>query len=132
MAARMKAADLARLTGKAKKPPAPREKDVQKAILAYLLHAGVFAWRCNSGVQFVAGRKIALAPPGTADILGCLSDGRFLGIEVKRPRGGRLSDVQRAWLDTVNRQGGLAFVATSPLAVYEALTAEGYLVVKPN
>lgn len=134
MAARIKsAAALGRLSS-ARKPreaPGAKEKDVARAVAAYLAAAGIFCWRTNSGTQFVAGRKIQLAPAGTADLIGCLPGGRFLGVELKRPVGGRLSPAQKAWIDAVNRLGGLAFVASSVGAVYEALSREGYGVPRP-
>lgn len=49
--------------------------------------------------------------PGVADIIG-IYQGKFLAIELKAPRG-YLSDDQRAFLETVRAQGGIAFMAKS-------------------
>jgi penicillin-binding protein-related factor A (putative recombinase) len=50
-------------------------------------------------------------PKGISDILG-VYEGRFLAIEVKRP-GGRVSSEQRAFIERVNEEGGVGFVAYS-------------------
>lgn len=47
-----------------------------------------------------------------SDILGCLPTGRIFCCEVKRP-GGKVSDAQKAFIDSINASGGLAFVAYS-------------------
>lgn len=39
---------------------------------------------------------------------------RFLSVETKRTRGGRLSDEQKNWLDQVNAAGGRAIVVNNP------------------
>jgi len=49
---------------------------------------------------------------GISDIIGVLNDGRFLAIEVKRPRG-KPTKAQQFFIDQVNEAGGLAFVARS-------------------
>lgn len=88
------------------------EKDIQKQILEYLPYIGIFAWRTNSGVIFYGGHAHRMAPPGTADIIGIMPDGRFLGIEVKRPKG-VVSAVQKEFLEKITSRGGVAFVAYS-------------------
>lgn len=51
---------------------------------------------------------------GVSDIVGILPGGRFLAIEVKRPGNERgVTLEQRAFIDRINKSGGLAFVATS-------------------
>lgn len=50
-------------------------------------------------------------PKGISDILGCWQ-GRMLAIEIKKP-GGRISPDQQKFIDTVNAEGGIAFVAWS-------------------
>lgn len=48
---------------------------------------------------------------GVPDIIACLN-GRFVGIEVKRP-GGVISPLQQYNIDEIHKSGGEAFVAYS-------------------
>jgi hypothetical protein len=106
------------------------EKQIQKGILDYLaLKRGVIAWRNNSGTaQVKMGQKeywVQLAPKGTPDIIGYMSDGKFLGIEVKKP-GGVVSKEQQDFLNDLNDKGGLGFVAYSIDDVVDVLKNYGY------
>jgi len=49
---------------------------------------------------------------GVADILGCLDDGAWLAIEVKKPKSYPTKD-QREFLTQIRKRGGVAFVARS-------------------
>ncbi|EFR30595.1 hypothetical protein HMPREF9257_0562 [Eremococcus coleocola ACS-139-V-Col8] len=51
-------------------------------------------------------------PAGTPDILACLK-GRFIGIEVKKPKGGIVSPLQKLKIKQIQNAGGIAFVANS-------------------
>ena len=109
----------------------PREADIQAAILDWLKLHGLFCWRNNTG-SFAREYKtrdgqwrrtfFRAGFAGSADILGVLPGGRFLAIEVKRPRVGALSIEQKDFLDQVNATGGLAMVATSVDDVERALS----------
>ncbi len=99
-------------------PDAP-ESDIQAAVLAFLAHHRrvAFAWRANTGAASYQGkdgkpRFVAYGFKGCADIIGMLRGGRFLAVECKRA-GESPTAEQRAFLDHVNRHGGLAFVARS-------------------
>jgi len=107
------------------------EAQVLKTCIDYLkLHSKV-AWaeRMNTGAMKdtytnSSGEKktrfIRFSFKGCSDIIGQLTDGRWLAVECKRPeydsKGNkeacvtRLSDTQKAFLDLVERNGGLAFV----------------------
>lgn len=102
-------------------PLAPREHDLQGAILVYLAwdHRVAWAHRFNSGAHVLTGidaqgqetrRFVRYAFPGCSDILGQLVTGHLLAIEVKR-RGGRVRPEQRRFLAQVGRAGGLALLA---------------------
>ena len=85
-----------------------KENEIQKQILKTLESMGIFAWRNNTG-----GRgKLRFGIKGQADITGILNGGRRLEIEVKG-LGGKISKEQYFFLETINRFGGLAFVARS-------------------
>lgn len=82
----------------------PKESEIRKSIQRYLDLRGIFNWRQWQG-QF--------SVKGVPDIVGILpGSGKILGIEVKRP-GGKPSDAQIAFIEHINRSGGVAFFATS-------------------
>lgn len=127
-----------KLTGVKPKAPAkkkkrlePLEKDIQSAILKFLQLHRVFAWRQNSGAmtgsykgksRFVRFTSIT----GVSDIIGMTHNGRFIAIEVKR-KNGKLRPEQEQFIDKVNQNGGLAFVARSVDDVETALRKEGVI-----
>jgi len=103
------------------KAPEPSEAIVMRAVLKYLrLRRDRVAWveRLNSGagqLAFADGARsqwMRFAWRGAPDLLGQLTDGRILCVEVKAPSG-RLRPDQELFLATVRNQGGCAFVARS-------------------
>lgn len=98
------------------RPYEPRESAVLSSILQALnfYPKVAFAHRINSGAYTVgegAGRRfIRFGFPGCSDILGMMTDGRLLAIEVKRPSG-KATEAQAAFLQQVSSHGGVAFVA---------------------
>src|SRR6188474_2970068 len=84
------------------------EGSVKDEIMHYLKTRKIVCW-VNS-VGFVGG--IRFGRPGLPDILGYLPDGRFLGIEVKRPKGGRVTGEQLEFIVALRRAGGLGVIAT--------------------
>lgn len=97
--------------------PATKEVDIQKAIIGYLLMKGHFVWRNNTGgrpwTDSRGSKRIMMfGKKGSSDIIGCLRDGRFLAIEVKRPGEVPRPD-QLEFLAEINSRGGLAFIAYS-------------------
>src|SRR6266853_757631 len=90
------------------------EQSIQRAILDYLRWRGIFCWKNNNSGIYVKARNtyIPSHAVGVSDILGVLPGGRILCVEVKRP-GGKLSEPQRQFLESINERGGLAFVACS-------------------
>jgi hypothetical protein len=98
------------------------EKYLQKQILDYLRLRGVVCWKnANGSFRNRYWRKadeswqesfVKSGLPGSSDILGVLRGGRFIAVEVKAP-GGKVSLLQKQFLDTINEAGGLAFVAHS-------------------
>jgi hypothetical protein len=98
------------------------ESLVVKAVLAALeLHAGVaWAQRMNVVSQRIDQRYVRAGFVGLSDIIGQMMDGRFLAIECKSAKG-RLTDDQAAFLDTVRRHGGVAFMARAVEDVWREL-----------
>lgn len=140
---RISAAEAERLSkpSRNRKAPPRAERDVVRAILAYLrTRPDVTAWRCNSGMAMMRRGKteqfmpVRFGVPGMSDIIGwktvvagcdyngCVEERfpRFLAIEAKR-EGQRPSPTQSAFLDQVRRAGGLAVVATKVQDVIDAL-----------
>ncbi len=112
--------------------PKPLEKDIQAMILDYLTLRRVFAWRTNAGAMqgHHKGKKWFFkfhSIDGVSDILGCF-EGRLLCIETKRP-GKNATESQQAFIDSVNRAGGLAFVARSVEDVRHELDEEARTVL---
>lgn len=66
-------------------------------------------------------RVIVFGLVGSADIIGLTADGRFIGIEVKAGTD-RPSKEQRAWVEAVQKHGGLAGFAKSVQDALDILT----------
>lgn len=56
--------------------------------------------------------RFGVGGAGGSDLIGWTRDGRFAAVEVKTPTG-RVSAEQKAFIDAVNRSGGIAGVARS-------------------
>lgn len=95
-----------------KVPKEESEKALMLRIRAELaVRHEVNVWRNNTGrigeVRFGLG-------VGSADLVGLMKGGRFIALEVKRPKHGRVSEDQEKWIRTVRQWGGVAEVVTSP------------------
>ena len=86
------------------------EKDITREIRAYLKIRGIFHWKVFQTLG---------STPGCPDILG-IYKGKMLGIEVKT-KNGKLTERQERFIEWINLEGGLAFVARSVEDVMEAL-----------
>lgn len=94
------------------------EQDIQKDILRFLEKRGILAIKHNNiGIY---------ARAGVPDLLCCSNEGRFIGIEVKRP-GQKPKPIQQAFLNTINNLGGIAFSAVSVEEVEQNLKKRGVL-----
>jgi hypothetical protein len=104
----------------------PPEGRVKAACLRYLEKRGILSWNNPSGcVRIAPDRWLHFGKKGSADILGCLPDGRFLAVEVKAARG-VLSPEQRQFLEDIKARGGLAIVVKSYRDIEVALREAGY------
>lgn len=93
---------------------AGEEKKVENKIKRYLDSLGSYYLKVHGS---------AYQPAGTPDILACVG-GRFIGIEVKKPVGGRVSDLQKLKLKQIENAGGVGIIATSVSDVSERLKRE--------
>ena len=107
---------------RARAKPAPqrpdagaREAQVLNAVLHYLrlLHDVGWVQRMNVGAFEADDRYLRFGWAGASDIIGQMRDGRFLAIECKRERGGKVTEAQQAFIDKVRRFGGVAGVVCS-------------------
>lgn len=105
------------------------ESGVIREVKEVIRITGLKLQRINTGC-FAIGegrskRFVKTAEAGTLDFEGYDNRGRHVGIECKRPVGGRLSDEQEARIDDINRKGGIAFVVTSGNEALEKLRQAG-------
>lgn len=102
---------------RALKRPQAKEKAIENQILSWLKIKKIFAFKVESVGVFdqKLGRyrmkHSVHKRNGISDIIG-IFENRFLAIEVKALKG-RLSDHQREFLEEVNENGGIGFVARS-------------------
>jgi hypothetical protein len=103
------------------------EGRVKAACLRYLEKRGILAWNNPSGCTRIApDRWLHFGKKGSADILGCLPDGRFLAVEVKAARG-QLSPEQRQFLADIKALGGVAVMVRGWKELDQALRVAGYI-----
>jgi Holliday junction resolvase len=86
------------------------EKEITREIRAYLKIRGIFHWKVFQTLG---------STPGCPDILG-IYKGRMLGIEVKT-KSGKLTERQALFIESINMEGGIGFMARSVEDVMEAL-----------
>ena len=93
-----------------------KESDIQRTILEYLYNfVDGYFWRNNNGAVYDPSKKLFRAnnsiwtPKGISDILGIYQT-KLVAIEVKRPKCYPTKE-QKIFLNTINEQGGIAFVA---------------------
>lgn len=94
------------------------KKDLESAVirecLLWLKEHGIFAWRNNVGAfPLSGGRFIKFGLVGASDIIGILSDGRFLAVECKKRIGGKLSPQQEWFKKKIESNHGVFVMATS-------------------
>ncbi len=84
----------------------PKESYFQSTILNWLkeTYPAAFIWKVQTGPY---------ARQGVPDICAVI-DGRFYGFEVKRPYVGRLSRIQQATIEAIEKAGGRAGVVIWP------------------
>lgn len=94
---------------------ATKENQVQKEVLRYLKAQGVFCWRNNNTAvydQRLGFYRAFDGLKGVGDILGILSDGRFLSVECKSSTG-KASPDQILFVKRCTLLGGLCVIVHS-------------------
>lgn len=93
-----------------------KEKEVQKAILEALTAHPAVAWAyitsCGTVRGVGGGRPFNIGFNGLSDIVGQLTTGQILAVEVKIP-GKEPTFEQCQFIDKVNANGGVAFWSDS-------------------
>ena len=97
------------------------EKEIQKQIIDYLRLRRIPATRHQCGAAHHRGGHINMGEAGWPDIIACLPDGRFLGIEVKRKEG-KLRPAQSERITELLGNNAAIVVARSVEDVEKALT----------
>lgn len=92
--------------------PKIKESVVVKQCLEYLDNKGIVAWRNNSGLLFIQGRRVQLGATGSPDIIGLTENGLFLGIECKSAIGVQ-SDNQKAFETKIKASKGIYLLVHS-------------------
>lgn len=84
------------------------------------------------------GRFVRYGFPGSGDVIGCLPGGKFISVEIKRPkdpawlvhrkrrRAGRMSKLQLDFKDEIEKRGGVAICVDSSQQFEAWLKQEGY------
>lgn len=101
---------------------AVRESAVLRAVRIELPRRvpGLVLWRNTAGYDDRARQRYGLCP-GASDLIG-IYRGRFVALEVKRPKGGAVSEEQTMFLALVLERGGIAAVVRSVDEAVEAVT----------
>lgn len=69
-------------------------------------------WLKDKNYWFFKVHGSIFQPSGIPDILACIN-GKFVAIEVKRTKGGVVSSLQKAQIEKIKENGGIAGVANS-------------------
>jgi hypothetical protein len=89
------------------------EQSTQSSIIKYLEKEGHYV-----------SKIIRSSKAGTPDLLVCLKgSGRFVALEVKRPKGGVVSPLQKHHIGKIQEAGGIAAVVRSVDDVKETLAS---------
>lgn len=136
MPVRISERELAKLTGARPvrapaRAPAPREAEVQRAVVAFFESRGCLVVRVNGGLlpRADGGRmRCSSATEGTcSDLLVLTPGGVLIACEVKRP-GGKPTPGQTAFLEAVRARGGVGVVVRSVEDAAAAIAAAAGLV----
>ena len=94
-----------------------KEQDIQTSIMNYI--------KSIRGLPIKQNQIGIYGQAGVPDIIACIK-GRFVGIEVKRP-GQRPKPIQEAFLDAINKKGGIGLWADNLDKVKDTLKKENLL-----
>ena len=105
-----------------------KEGQVLNAVSQWLSLKYIPHWRINSGgLKDRHGRLVRFGAKGMADFYAIGPNGISIWIECKRPKGGKLTESQREFLDCINRNGGVGIVVNSTESLEEQLKEAGII-----
>ena len=102
------------------------EKFVLVGCMRVLKQHNAFCWWQNTGAFRVDNRFFRSSIAGVSDIIGVLSDGRFIAVECKRENGGIISPRQHQFLQSVRECNGFALVIHDEKQLEIFLKLHGY------
>lgn len=82
---------------------------------------GIMRWLKGAGYWAVKIHGAAYQTAGLPDIVAMDRKGRLVGLEVKRPKLGRVTELQRRTLENINIGGGYAVVVRSAADAAKAM-----------
>ena len=90
-----------------------KESDLQKSIIDYLrLKKYVVVKFSSVGIYDKrSGTYIPQSQKGVSDLLACSPEGKFFAIEVKKDKYSKPSEYQLTFIESINKNNGVAFVA---------------------
>ena len=100
-----------------------KEVDIMHDIQRAAPKAGATLYRNNCGAvktKWGGYIRFGVCNPGGSDLIGWTRTGRFLAVEVKTAKG-KVTEEQQAFLDAVNKSGGLGVVCRSAAELFAAL-----------
>lgn len=104
------------------------EHEIQNEILRWFAdhRPDILIWRNTVGTFHTvdAGRTMQIGLPGSADLIGVIPGGRFIGVEVKTATGVQRKN-QVAFQRAVEKRGGLYVLARSVSDVRAAMEDVG-------
>ena len=87
----------------------------------------ILKWLKEEGYQFIhKTHGSAYAPAGLPDVVVIDRNGRFVGLECKRPKIGRLTALQARVLNKIQDAGGYAAVVCSVADAQRAMAASEF------
>lgn len=92
----------------------PLEKTITNEILSWLKKEGYWAVKIHGAAYQTAGLP---------DIIAIDRHGRFVGLEVKRPIIGKVTELQKRTLENINMGGGYAVVVRGLKDALDAMAA---------
>ena len=96
------------------KPRIPLEREITNRIMEWLKKAGYWAVKIHGAAYQTAGLP---------DIVAIDRKGRMVGLEVKRPKIGRVTELQKRTLENINMGGGYGVVVRSLADAQAAIAA---------
>lgn len=92
----------------------PLEREITNKIMEWLKKSGYWAVKIHGAAYQTAGLP---------DIVAIDRNGRFVGLEVKRPEVGKVTELQKRTLENINMGGGYAVVVRSVADAQDAMIA---------